>query len=104
MNGTIRLARAELRKLVTTRALPVSVAIAIVLAIGSVIIDAMVAARTEHRAWAPTPADVLPGRWQRRPSPVIPGPLWPGSAGPRRTTRFQPAVWHRRTRQHRLSV
>jgi ABC-2 type transport system permease protein len=43
MNGTIRLARAELRKLFTTRALPVSFAIAIVLAIGSVIIDAMVA-------------------------------------------------------------
>jgi ABC-2 type transport system permease protein len=43
MNGTIRLARAELRKLVTTRALPASFAIAIVLAIGSVIIDAMVA-------------------------------------------------------------
>ena len=43
MNGTLRLARAELRKLFTTRALPVSFAIAIVLAIGSVIIDAMVA-------------------------------------------------------------
>ena len=49
MNGTLlntgRLARAELRKLFTTRALPVSFAIAIVLAIGSVIIDAMVAGR-----------------------------------------------------------
>jgi ABC-2 type transport system permease protein len=45
MNRTIRLARAELRKLVTTRALPVSIAIAIVLAIGSVIIDAMVAGK-----------------------------------------------------------
>jgi ABC-2 type transport system permease protein len=43
MNGVIRLARAELRKLFTTRALPVSIAIATVLAIGSVIIDAMVA-------------------------------------------------------------
>ena len=47
MNGTLlntgRLARAELRKLFTTRALPVSFAIAIVLAVGSVIIDAMVA-------------------------------------------------------------
>ena len=43
MNGTLQLARAELRKLFTTRALPVSFAIAIVLAIGSVIIDAMVA-------------------------------------------------------------
>ena len=45
MNGTIRLARAELRKLVTTRALPVSIAIALALAIGSVIIDAMVAGK-----------------------------------------------------------
>jgi ABC-2 type transport system permease protein len=45
MNGTLRLARAELRKLFTTRALPVSFAIAIVLAIGSVIVDAMVAGR-----------------------------------------------------------
>jgi ABC-2 type transport system permease protein len=45
MNGVIRLARAELRKLFTTRALPVSFAIAIVLAIGSVIIDAMVAGK-----------------------------------------------------------
>jgi ABC-2 type transport system permease protein len=45
MNGIIRLARAELRKLFTTRALPVSFAIAIVLAIGSVIIDAMVAGK-----------------------------------------------------------
>ena len=45
MNGTIRLAWAELRKLVTTRALPVGVALAIALAIGSVLIDAMVAGR-----------------------------------------------------------
>jgi hypothetical protein len=49
MNGTLlitgRLARAELRKLFTTRALPVSFAIAIVLAIGSVIIDAMIAGK-----------------------------------------------------------
>ena len=45
MNGTLRLARAELRKLFTTKALPVSFAIAIVLAIGSVIIDAMVAGK-----------------------------------------------------------
>ena len=43
MNSTFRLARAELRKLFTTKALPVSFAIAIVLAIGSVLIDAMVA-------------------------------------------------------------
>ena len=57
MNGTLRLVRAELRKLVTTRALPVSFAIAIVLAIGSVIIVAMVAG--QHGA-APlgTEADV----------------------------------------------
>ena len=45
MNGTLRLARAELRKLFTTKALPVSFAIAFVLAIGSVIIDAMVAGK-----------------------------------------------------------
>jgi len=45
MNATLRLARAELRKLFTTRALPVSLAIAIVLAVSSVIIDAMVAGR-----------------------------------------------------------
>jgi ABC-2 type transport system permease protein len=43
MNGTLRLARAELRKLFTTKALPISFTIAIVLAIGSVLIDAMVA-------------------------------------------------------------
>jgi hypothetical protein len=49
VNGTLlitgRLARAELRKLFTTPALPVSFAIAIVLAIGRVIIDAMVAGK-----------------------------------------------------------
>jgi hypothetical protein len=45
MNATIRLARAELRKLFTTLALPVSFAIGIVLAVGSVIIDAMVAGK-----------------------------------------------------------
>ena len=47
MNATLlnigRLARAELRKLFTTKAMPVSFAIATVLAIGSVVIDAMVA-------------------------------------------------------------
>ena len=51
MNGTVfttglttgRLARAELRKLFTTKALPVSFAVAIALAIGSVLIDATVA-------------------------------------------------------------
>jgi ABC-2 type transport system permease protein len=50
MNGTLvntgRLARAELRKLFTTKALPVTFAISIVLAIGSVIIDAMVAGKS----------------------------------------------------------
>jgi ABC-2 type transport system permease protein len=49
MNATLlntgRLARAELRKLFTTKAAPVSFAIAIVLAVGSVLIDAMVAGR-----------------------------------------------------------
>jgi ABC-2 type transport system permease protein len=51
MNGTIRLARAELRKLFTTRALPVSFAIAIVLAIGSVVmlILGILAAGSEFR-------------------------------------------------------
>ncbi len=47
MNGTLidtgRLARAELRKLFTTKALPASFTMAIVLAVGSVLIDAMVA-------------------------------------------------------------
>jgi hypothetical protein len=43
MNGTVRLARAELRKLFTTKALPVSFAIAVVLAVGSVLVDAIVA-------------------------------------------------------------
>ena len=50
MNGTVllnagRLARAEVRKLFTTKAVPVTLAIAIVLAVGSVIIDALVAGR-----------------------------------------------------------
>lgn len=45
MNGIIRLVRAEFRKLFTTKALPVSFAIAIVLAVISVIIDAMVAGK-----------------------------------------------------------
>ena len=47
MNGTVlntgRLAGAELRKQFTTKALPASFAIAVVLAVGSVLIDAMVA-------------------------------------------------------------
>ena len=51
MNGTVllntgRLARAEVRKLFTTKAVPVTLAIAIVLAVGSVIIDALVAGRS----------------------------------------------------------
>jgi hypothetical protein len=45
MNSAIRLARAEFRKLFTTKALPVSFAIAIALAVASVLIDAAVAGR-----------------------------------------------------------
>jgi hypothetical protein len=55
MNGTVlsntgllatgRMVRAEARKLFTTKAVPVTLAIAIVLAVGSVIIDALVAGR-----------------------------------------------------------
>jgi ABC-2 type transport system permease protein len=45
MNATLRLPRAELRKLLTTRALPVSFTIAIALTIMSVIVDAMVAGK-----------------------------------------------------------
>lgn len=43
MNAIVRLARAEVRKLFTTRAVPVTVAIAAVVAVGSVLIDAAVA-------------------------------------------------------------
>jgi ABC-2 type transport system permease protein len=43
--NTGRLSRAEVRKLFTTKAVPVTLAIAIVLAVGSVIIDALVAGR-----------------------------------------------------------
>jgi hypothetical protein len=43
MNATLRLARAEVRKLFTTRAVPVTVALAAVVAVGSVLIDAAVA-------------------------------------------------------------
>jgi hypothetical protein len=43
MNAIVRLARAEFRKLFTTRAVPVTVAIAVVAAVGSVLIDAAVA-------------------------------------------------------------
>jgi hypothetical protein len=46
MKVVVRLGRAELRKLFTTKALPVSFAVAIVLAIGSVLIDAMVAGKS----------------------------------------------------------
>ena len=43
--ATGRMVRAEARKLFTTKAVPVTLAIAIVLAVGSVIIDALVAGR-----------------------------------------------------------
>ena len=46
MKSAIRLGRAELRKLFTTKAMPVSFAVAIALAIGSVMIDAMVAGKS----------------------------------------------------------
>jgi len=46
MNATARLVRAEVRKLFTTRALPVSAVIAAVLAVTSVLIDAAVAGKT----------------------------------------------------------
>jgi len=46
MTATARLVRAEVRKLFTTRALPVSVAIAAVLAVAGVLIDALVAGKT----------------------------------------------------------
>ena len=58
MNGTLRLARAELRKLFTTKALPVSFAIAFVLAIGSVIIDAKMVAGQNGTARLGTDANV----------------------------------------------
>lgn len=45
MNATVRLARAEVRKLFTTFAVPLSVAIAAVVAVGSVLIDAAVAGK-----------------------------------------------------------
>ena len=45
MNATVRLARAEVRKLFTTRAVPVTAAIAAVLAVGSVLINAAVAGK-----------------------------------------------------------
>jgi ABC-2 type transport system permease protein len=46
MNATVRLARAEVRKLFTTFAVPLSVAIAAVIAVASVLIDAAVAGKT----------------------------------------------------------
>ena len=46
MNATARLVRAEVRKLFTTRAVPVSAAIAVVLAVASVLIDAAVAGKS----------------------------------------------------------
>jgi ABC-2 type transport system permease protein len=45
MNATVRLARAEFRKLFTTLAVPVTVALAVVFAVGSVLIDAAVAGK-----------------------------------------------------------
>ena len=45
MNATVRLARAEFRKLFTTLAVPVTVALAAVFAVGSVLIDAAVAGK-----------------------------------------------------------
>ncbi len=45
MNATLRLARAEFRKLFTTLAVPVTVALAAVFAVGSVLIDAAVAGK-----------------------------------------------------------
>ena len=46
MNATARLVRAEVRKLFTTRAVPISAAIAVVLAVASVLIDAAVAGKS----------------------------------------------------------
>ena len=46
MNATARLVRAEVRKLLTTRAVPFSVIIAAVLAVASVLIDAAVAGKS----------------------------------------------------------
>ena len=45
MNATLRLARAEFRKLFTTLAVPVAAALAAVLTVGSVLIDAAVAGK-----------------------------------------------------------
>ena len=45
MNATMRLARAEFRKLFTTLAVPVTAAIAAVVTVGSVLIDAAVAGK-----------------------------------------------------------
>jgi ABC-2 type transport system permease protein len=50
MNATLRLARAEFRKLFTTPAVPVSAAIAAVLAIASVLIDAAIAGKSGQPA------------------------------------------------------
>lgn len=54
MNATLRLARAEFRKLFTTLAVPLSAAIAAVLAIGSVLIDTAVAGRPGQHALGST--------------------------------------------------
>lgn len=57
MNGTLRLARAEIRKLRTTRAVPVSFAAAIGLAVVSVVIDALVAGKHGAPRLGSTAAD-----------------------------------------------
>jgi len=54
MTGTARLARAELRKLFTARAAPASIAIAAVLAVASVLIDAVVAGKSGAHALGST--------------------------------------------------
>jgi hypothetical protein len=54
MTATARLVRAEVRKLFTTRALLVSIAIAAVLAVASVLIDAAVAGKTGQPALGST--------------------------------------------------
>lgn len=50
MNAIVRLARAEVRKLFTTRAVPITIAIAAVVAVGSVLIDAAVAGKSGQPA------------------------------------------------------
>ncbi len=54
MNATVRLARAEFRKLLTTRAVPLSTAIAAVVTVASVLIDAAVAGKPGQHALGST--------------------------------------------------